>query len=140
VREHDAKCDQFVIALSCLVPHALTQAPWSPATTTFPYLYLSFALRLGICRLPIPVFCTLFYCLVGLQTGKLCFCTCCRVICLWNLSTSSMVRVICIWRVLGCSGKPVSMSALPAYTPSCTDPPMLPSGAFSVSPTSSNVQ
>jgi hypothetical protein len=58
----------------------------------------------------------------------------------YNLLTSSMVGVIYIWRVLGCSGKPVSMSALPAYPPSCTDPPMLPPGAFSISPTSIDVQ
>ena len=59
---------------------------------------------------------------------------------LWNSSTISTVGLTCIWRVLGCSGKPVPMSALPAYPPSYTDPPMLPSGAFSVSPTSSDVQ
>jgi len=59
---------------------------------------------------------------------------------LWNSSIRSMVRVICIWRVLGLSGKPVPMSALSAYPPSCTDPPMLPSGAFSVSPTSIDIQ
>ena len=61
---------------------------------------------------------------------------------LWllTLSTSSMVRVTCTWRVLGCSGKPVPMSALSAYPPSCTDSPMLLLGAFSVLPTSSDVQ
>ena len=69
VREHKAQCAQLVIDL-CL--RALTQVPWSPATTTFPYLHLSSALPLGISRLHIPAFCTLFYCLVGLQTGNLC--------------------------------------------------------------------
>jgi hypothetical protein len=59
---------------------------------------------------------------------------------LWNSFKISTVGHACIWRVLGSSGKPVPMSALPAYPPSCTDPPMLPSGAFSVSLTSSDVQ
>jgi hypothetical protein len=56
VREHEAQCDQLVINL-CL--RALTQVPWSPATTTFSYLHLSFALPMGISMLPIPTFCML---------------------------------------------------------------------------------
>jgi hypothetical protein len=51
---------------------ALTEVPWPPTSTTFCYLYLSSALPLGISRLHIPAFCTLFYCLVGLKTGNLC--------------------------------------------------------------------
>ena len=69
VREHEAKCDQLMIDLYL---RALTQVPWSPATTTFCYLYLSSALHLGISRLHIPTFCSLFHDLVGLQTGHIC--------------------------------------------------------------------
>ena len=69
VREHEAQHDQFVIDLYL---RALTEVPQPPATTTLPYLYLSSALPLGISRLHIPTLCTLFYDLVGLQTGNIC--------------------------------------------------------------------
>ena len=69
VREREAKCDQLVIDLYF---RALTDFPRHPATTTLPYLYLSLALHLGISRLSIPAFCTLFYGLVRLQTGNIC--------------------------------------------------------------------
>jgi len=67
VREHEAQCDQLCIYLC-----ALTEVPWSPATTTFCYLYFSSALPLGISRLHIPAFCTLFCDLAGLQTCNIC--------------------------------------------------------------------
>ena len=69
VREHEAQCDQLVIDFNL---RALTEVPWSSATTTFCYLYLSSALHLGISRLHIPAFCTLFCDLAGLQTGNIC--------------------------------------------------------------------
>src|SRR6266436_5244349 len=69
VKQCENMCDQLVISL-CL--RALTQVPWSPATTTFCYLYLSSALPLGISRLHIPAFCTLFCDLAGLPTGNIC--------------------------------------------------------------------
>ena len=71
VREH-AQCDRLVINFKLYLLRALTEVLWPPATTTLPYLYILSALPLGISRLHIPTLCTLFYDLVGLQTGNIC--------------------------------------------------------------------
>jgi|SRR5882762_12019515 len=69
VREREAKCDRLVIDYYF---RALTELPWHPAAITLPYLYLSSVLHLGISRLSILAFCTLFYGLVDLQIGNIC--------------------------------------------------------------------
>jgi len=154
--EHESpsqsQVDRIWLHVLALLHSCLYHIFWPPTSTTCFPLYLSFALHLGTSRLSIPAFCMLFYGLVGLQTANIwCFCTSCRItspsphpgylVGLFGHRTQSISSmVICICRVLGLSGKSVPMSAHSAYPPSCTDPPMVPPGAFSVFPTSIDAQ
>jgi len=67
-----SQVDRIRLRVLALLHWCFYHTFWPCTSTTFCHLYHSSALHLGISRLSIPALCTLFYGLVGLQTGNIC--------------------------------------------------------------------